>query len=532
MDFSLRTYAPDPQSKAARRRRRNVAIGLTLFCLFYGLIFAFFAPYFVAMFAVPLAFVALMVVWALPEVQNPPTRTLQFLMFGFIISLAVWPNDLAVALPGLPWITISRIFLFPMALIFLVCLSVSERFRKELRTTLDSSKAITVLILVFVAVQFVSILLSTEPSYSFSYFVINQISLTVVFFIAAYVYSQPGRAIFYTRIAWVITVFACLIGLVEWKMGKVPWQGHIPAFLKIDDPAVRMSLNGITRSGVGIHRVQSIFTHPTTFSEYLALVVPFIVDFAVKPNRFIVRMAAAATVLLMAFVVYLTNSRTGSIGFLVAFLAYGFFWSLEQRRTSKSGVLGSAVFFGYPIGAIVFVIATMFIGRIRNVVWGGSETRDSNSGRQTQWHMGIPIIEHNPFGHGIGTSGDVLQYREASGLLTVDSYFLTQLLDVGVIGFIIYYAGWVVSIASTSRTAMKLGQKDPELSLLIPVTCTLTNFLIIKTVFSQTDNHPLVYTILGMGVALIFRAKIAMGATVRTPKSVGGGLTYKALASA
>ena len=524
MDFILRAYAPDPQSVAARRRRLFITIGLAAFCLVYGLAYAFFAPLLMWMFAVPPVFVGFFVIWALPEMHNPPTRTLEFLFFAFIISLAVWPNDLAVALPGLPWITVIRLSLYPMTLVMLICLSASARFRSDLATILSSSKAILTLLLAFVVMQFLSIVFSVNRVVSIDFFIVTQIAWTTPFLVAAYIYAKPGRALMYTRIAWAVTVFICLIGLLEWKMGKVPWNGHIPSFLKIDDPLVTLSLNGITRAGVGVHRVQSIFTHPTTLSEYLALVAPFVFDFAVQKNKFLIRVAAIATVCLMAFVVYLTNSRTGSIGFFVAFLVYAFFWSVEQRRSGERGLFGSAVFYGYPVAAFVLTIASVFVGRIRNKVWGGSETRTSTNGREMQWEKGIPIIKHNPIGHGIDTSGLVLQFREPNGQLTVDSYYLTMLLDVGVVGFLIYYAIWIVSIAQTGRTSMLVGQEDRELSLLIPITCTLINYLIIKSVMSQIDNHPLVYTILGMGVALTYRAKVVLAA--RASRSLVGGRIY------
>jgi hypothetical protein len=519
----LRTYMADRDAPEARRRRGLVVIALVLFCLLYGFAFALIAPFQMTMFLAPPALVGLFVIWALPELHRPPTRSLEFLFFAYIISLAVWPNNLAIALPGLPWITFVRLSLFPMAMVFLVCLSTSAKFRSDLGTTLWASRWISILLFMFIVTQFVSIFLAKNKVDTIQFFIISQINWTLLFLVGAYIYRKPGRAVFYTRLAWGLTVFVCLIGLIEWKMGKVPWQGHVPGFLKIDDEFVAISLSGSVRAGVGVHRVQSIFTHPTTLSEYLALVVPFIVDFVVKPNRMLIRIAAALTVVMMAFVVFVTNSRTGSIGFLVAFLVYGFFWSVEQRRIDRGGMLGSLVLYGYPIAAFFGVLASIFIGRIRNKVWGGSETLNSTNGRKVQWDMGVPIIKHNPFGHGV-----TLQYHQANGILTVDSYYLTQLLEVGVLGFLVYYAIWVAGIVYASRTVMKIGQKDPEISLLIPIICTLTNFFIIKSAFSQMDNHPLVFSILGMGAALLYRANLKLNPVGSKSASMGAAAHRRA----
>jgi hypothetical protein len=47
---------------------------------------------------------------------------------------------------------------------------------------------------------------------------------------------------------------------------------------------------------------------------------------------------------------------------------------------------------------------------------------------------------------------------------------------------------------------------DKEAELLLPLVVALSAFLVIKLVFSQDDNHPMIYMMLGMVAALVYRA--------------------------
>src|ERR1700748_1026945 len=95
-----------------RRNWLRKITGLTclmLFCLIYGFFFSVFAPAYFVLFAAPPAILMLLVIWALPDLDWAPTRQLEWAFYATFIALIVWPNYLAIALPGLPWITLVRL---------------------------------------------------------------------------------------------------------------------------------------------------------------------------------------------------------------------------------------------------------------------------------------------------------------------------------------------------------------------------------------------------------------------------------------
>ena len=67
-----------------------------------------------------LLLLALLIIWVLPDVGRGPVGLLSKLFFTYLVVLILWPNYLALQLPGLPWISFRRLVMFPMALILLI----------------------------------------------------------------------------------------------------------------------------------------------------------------------------------------------------------------------------------------------------------------------------------------------------------------------------------------------------------------------------------------------------------------------------
>ena len=143
------------------------------------------------------------------------------------------------------------------------------------------------------------------------------------------------------------------------------------------------------------------------------------------------------------------------------------------------------------------------------MVWGGGQHAASNEARADQVQAGLPMVLTHPLGHGPARGGDALGFRNAAGTLTIDNYYLLIALDYGVIGFAMYYGLIVLGIGNAAKFAMTDLPRDREQTFLVPIAISLTSFFIIKSIFSQTENHPLAFMMLGMTAALIYRLKSA-----------------------
>jgi hypothetical protein len=63
------------------------------------------------------------------------------------------------------------------------------------------------------------------------------------------------------------------------------------------------------------------------------------------------------------------------------------------------------------------------------------------------------------------------------------------------------------ALYAAGKTALSPHPLKGESGLLIPISVMLLDFIVIKSVFSQQDNHPLVFMALGMLAALLWRIR-------------------------
>lgn len=499
-----------------RRRYRFIATSvLAAISLFYGLVLGATGTIFLMQLLLPLGAVAFLVLWLLPETDNPSPRMVEVLFFAYLIVSMLWPDYLAIALPGLPWITLARLTALPLAFFYISSLSQSQRYRNEIKDVLSEVPLIWKAMATFAAVAAFSVAVSDKPVESANRFFVALYAWVMMFFVASHVFKRPGRATLFSYIVWASTIVICIITVMEFQKKALPWAGHIPSFLKIQDESVQRMLAPKSRGSTGIFRTQSKFASPLSMAEFLALSVPFVMHLAAYHRHWIIRIAGFATLPPMIWAIVQTDARLGMVGLMFASLLFILAWAVMRSRKRKDSVLAPLVLLGYPAGFAVFLVASLTVQRIRNMVWGSSAYSDSNQARIDQMNMGIPKILKAPWGHGIGRGGERLGYTNLEGLITIDNYMLAIAIELGVIGFAAFVAMFGLAALAGGKEVAR--QYDFETSLIVPAVITLINFLIIKTVLSQMENHTLFFTVLGLTVALVYRIRANTKQVVKLP---------------
>jgi O-Antigen ligase len=474
----------------------------------YGFAYGVTAPFQMMLMTVPIFVLALLIVWALPPGEYAPWRTLEPLYLAFFTALVLWPVYLAIALPNLPWITLVRLFATPLAFVLLICVSASKTFRKQLSEIIASDSWIWRLLIAWVVMQSISIFISSDPNLSVNKYIIFQLYWTSIFVVSCFLFNRVGFADRWTKMFIAMGYVICFYGLWEVRLGLLPWAGHIPAFLRIEDESVIRLLAGVVRSAKGIHRVQSSATTPLGMSELLGLMAPFALHLAVTSRSIFIKVVSIVFLPLALQLVLLADSRLGMVALIGAVLGYVLIWGALRWRRSPHSLFAPALVLAYPAIFSVTITATLVIGRIRNRVWGSGASASSTESRGLQWDMAIPKIATHPFGHGIGRAARDLGFVSPSGIITIDSYYLTLLMDLGVLGFVIYFAMFLRGVWISARAVIQ-SRVEGELGLLLPMCVALMNFVVVKSVFSQDANHPIVFMMLGAVVAMAHRAAVA-----------------------
>lgn len=477
-------------------------------CLTVGYAFGIYAPARMTPFSLPLVMVGALILWCLPAGEYAPTRAIEPLFLAFFAALLVWPNYLAVAIANLPWMTLLRISGTPMVIIFLACISISHRFRTQLRQVLDGDVIMFRLVVALAALWTFSLLMSSDIGSSLNRYALALVNLIGIFFVSCFLFSRRGFGELWVRMLMFMLLIVCGMAIWEYKLQSLPWAGHIPSFLRIDDPIVqRILTTGLNR--VEIYRVKATATTPLGLSEILGLAMPFAMHLVLGRYSLFLRALGAVAMPVFGWVILLTDSRLGFVAGCASALFYLLIWAALRWRREKQSILAPAIVLAYPAIFTTFMIATFVVGRLKNEFWGTGQQQYSTQSRLDQWEAGIPKILKNPFGYGIGQAAQTLNWTNLAGVRTIDSYWLSILLDIGVAGFIVFYGLMLRGAFVASRTMLRTGD-DQESALLMPMAVALLNFVIVKMVFSQDANHPFVFMILGAVVALTYRANMRL----------------------
>ena len=507
-DYSERALlARYRRASAPRGWKLALYVALAAFMLAWGYFFALTAPFQIMPMITPFVIVAFLLIWILPSGEHAPTGAMEPLYLGFLGALVLWPNYICVAIPHLPWLTLLRIFAAPLILVTLVSMSVSPSFRRELGQAINSDKILSRMLAGFVVLQTVSLALSDRPVLSFNRYLVAQMNLTAIFVVSCYLFTKPGFTDRWVRMLLALCFVVCFFGIWEFAIAALPWAGHIPSLLKVDGDLIDNLLAGASRSAIGVHRVQSVATTPLGLAELLGLAAPFALHIAVQRGRLVERIIAAAYLPLALYLILLADSRLGIVALIGAVLFYVLIWGLLRWRNSKDSLLAPAVVLAYPAIFTATLLASFFVRQLRNKVWGSGGQQASTEARKIQWSMAFPKIVTHPLGHGIGQASNKVGFVSPSGRGTLDSYYISMMMDFGIIGFVLFFGLFIRAAWAGGRIVVAL-RPTGELTMLLPLVVALMNFVIMKSVFSQEANHPLVFMMLGAVVALNYRATL------------------------
>jgi len=453
--------------------------------------------------AVPILIAVPVILWLMPDGDFIPEATVATLLISFIVANAFWPNYLSIDLPGLPWINPARVVVFGLLAIVLYSFSSSSRMRSETAASLAALPWVRNAFWLFLLMTFVTLPLSNQPVFSLNKWANNQIFWTFMFVLSAWLATRDGTI---TRIARVVVFTAIVVALetiYEFSIRQVPWMNHIPSFLRVDEAYLINVLKSQARAGTEIYRARGTFSVSLICAEYLAITYPFIIHALLTARTNFARIALFLGLVAVLAAIWFTNARSGMIGFFMSVFLYGGFAALRYWRRNRQSLVGATTLAMMPVLAAVFLVLALTWPRLHNMTIGGAQHQPSSEARSAQWSMGMPKVWKNPIGHGTARAGNTLSYANRGGQLTIDTYYLTLLLEYGVVGFAAFLAmfGGQAFYGIRLYFAASAGEED----FAGPITIALLNFLVIKSVLSSEFNMPLAFIFLGMLTAIAWR---------------------------
>lgn len=448
----------------------------------------------------PVVVCLLVALWLMPDRGVFPRKAIERSYLPYLVLTIVWPTYIAVVLPGLPWLTPTRIALFVVTLFFLYSVSTSALLRHHLAVVARSSPLLWAAFLLWQGSMFVSLPFSHAIGQSAKMLVDNQLRLTEIFFVGCLLFTRRGAATRTIALVLVLAVLCALEGFVELRLQYPPWANHIPSFMRIDDAALANILGSQSRSADGIYRVRGPFTTSLPFAEFLAITTPFILHWMLTGRSLALRAVMAVTLGVVLAGILITQSRLGLVGTMVAMVTYVPMWAYRRWRADRTSLVGPSILIGAPVVALALIGVVFSSHTLTMRVLGSGAQAASTAARNEQRHLAVPKVVANPIGHGLGQSGTVLNFISPAGITTVDDHYVTTLLDLGVVGTLGFYGMFLVAAWLGLRAYLTTTDRETELAGPLAAMCMI--FLVVKSVLSEEVNHSLVLLLVGMLMAL------------------------------
>jgi hypothetical protein len=489
-----RRQSPGPVMRAV------LGSGLVLFAAFYGLLCTILPVQLMIIPGLPILILIGMSLWLLPDIGGLPIERVHTLLIWFLALNILWPGYVAIAAPGLPWVTPTRGVLFALLLVVVFNLATSQELRSQINDAMGGSPILRRLFWIFWGLTTVSILFSGSPSQTLNKYVNNQIYWTMLFAISTWLTMRTKFVAGLARVlAWTVIVVS-LMAIYEFHVKRVVWLDHLPSFLKVDAELLATIGDSQARAGTEVYRARGPFAAALFFAEYLAMAFPFVLHLMLRSKEAWKVVVLGAGAFAVCCAMYMTNSRSAMIGMLLSILVYGFMMAWRTRSHNKSSLVGTTVVLAYPTVILMMVGLVLSWNRLRVLVLGGGQNAASDDARKIQWVMGMPHVYTHPLGHGVGRAADVLGFRNPAGELTIDSYYLSLLIEYGPLGLLTFLAIFATASWLGFRYYNRAETED-EL-ILAPMTMALFNFLVIKAALSAENNMPVAFIILGAMVGI------------------------------
>lgn len=497
-----------------------VFIALSLFLIMYtGFLVAVGGTLAFRFVGFPIGVMALLSLWLLPDVDKADNAPFYKLLTAYMFMMVAWPSYVAIAIPGLPWVTPPRLILGVLLISMLTHFPQIAESRRKVVELLGYDKLAFRLYMLFLFMELVVVPLAISPIDVVSYEVMQGVLDLSAMIAAAWLFADVRKVPRLVRVLVLACIFTMLVTLLENYLKRPPWFGYIPSFMKVDPILYDTYMSPQARIGDGRYRVRATFGIVLYYSQYLGIMLPPLL-YEMWRMKGWKRLLAVALIPLILQTVWYLNARTASIALLISLFGFAGLVMLRQLLfrskgdALKPGIMLAVMLMG--VAAMMGAIASSH--RLQMYTIGGSQHAGSDEIRNQQWAGAWRAVGRNPVGVGMGTPLPDVGKVSAKGIAVVDSFYINLLVGVGPLGFI-GFMGCLARIAwlgmmTFMRAKDELEEWGGALALAV------LNYIIASYVISFSDNNYLVFALAVAILALHRHQKARLAAEVAAPAAL------------
>jgi len=350
---------------------------------------------------------------------------------------------------------------------------------------------------IYLAWALFSAVLSVAPFASIYYLVKLMIGPVLVFMVALSCLQNRKDVDFVLLLMVLAALIAATLGMLEAVMQKNLFYDLVPSLFPQGDEGGDVWAEKLAsdKSRAGDYRVMSTFTHPLTFGEYLALILPiaaYLVGFAPQLWRRLLGLITIPAILAGLYVAH-TRSPLLAAGTVVIGLI-GFFGvrALRKKRSFAASTIGFFVLVASVLAVVLLFGVAMELAVGRNLAEAAS-----TSARVAMFQRGSGLVLEQPLvGYGPGLAAITLGFLPGFTTLTIDSYYLSVAMESGLPGLALFFGllGYPIirGFAASIRTPGRDGARIAVIAL------ALLGFAVVKSVLSLTENLDAVFLLIAL----------------------------------
>ena len=474
---------------------------ILLVALIFGLSIPIMPYKFTLLFAIiVLGVVGFLVAVALPAKAAAPYRLIYTIFVIAVMAKFLWPNFAYIPVPALPSKNPQRWIWAFCLLYWIYSLLTNPILRQRLAQRIALSRLAWVILGLF-AWRLLSVGFSERPLVSTYTMAIELFEYLPAFlFAVTWVRDESDAA----KLAKALLATAIVVFLIT--AGELLTQQNLfilfaPHDISNEDFLLAV-LEAKTRGGA--YRAQASFNHPLLMAQFAVSVLPLALLGLLTFDRFRGRATAIGALGSLLIVLWASRTRTAIVVAGVVIASVIIMLAFKAVRDRSGGVnrplLGGLSLIGgfLVLGVAIGVLLLLTAGR-------SVEESSSSMARVTMLELAYKaMIEEPIFGYGPGVGNFHAALRSSNGLTSLDSYFLTQLLESGIPAFLLYIT--ILIIGSAAFLRQTLFSRNPKYDLSSAMwSLSIIAFGISSLVLSTPHNMPLLYLCLGVVTALKFR---------------------------